>query len=92
MEKLENRFLYVFRLKMIFDKASRPCLRCFDRSTHSDYYTITGNSKEEAIFREAWNNSLCKNCIYYKNCGTLVLKECGKFKQISCDENSQEEC
>jgi hypothetical protein len=34
-------------------------------------------------YRHAWNNSLCKGCKNYKECGLFVVKNCEKYEDYT---------
>lgn len=55
------------------DKINREVL------SRSDEDIMTWISDNSSIFRNEWENSICKNCKSLKNCGYRALKQCDKF-------------
>lgn len=46
-----------------------------------DDFVIEWIQFNSSIFREEWDNSLCKNCMTNNSCGKEVKKECTCFKE-----------
>jgi len=70
------KFLHVQRRRIEHDKWCEGCSVGHDPGQS---YVMKWIEKYAGLYRSAWNNSLCKGCTNYKECGLLVLKKCDRY-------------
>ena len=71
-----DKFLKVQRHRIEHDKWCEGCGVGYDPGQE---YVMNWIKSYAGNYRRAWNNSLCKGCRNYKECGLLVLTNCSKF-------------
>jgi len=75
----DDRFLRVQRRRIDHDKWCEGCgIGCDPGSG----YVLNWIKKYAGTYRKAWNNSLCKGCKHYKECGLFVLTRCDQYDKF----------
>jgi hypothetical protein len=76
----DAKFLHVQRRRIEHDKW---CEGCEVGDDPGSTYVMNWIKNYAGLYRIAWNNSLCRGCKNYKECGLLVLKECNRYENIN---------
>ena len=76
----DDRFLGVQKRRIDYDKWCEGCGVGYDPGSP---YVMDWIKKYAGLYRMAWNNSLCKSCKKYKECGLLVLTNCDHYEDFT---------
>lgn len=75
----DDRFLYVQRRRIEHDKWCEGISLQRDPGTE---YVMEWIRNYAGTFRMAWNNSLCRACRRFTECGLDVLTSCDRFDKL----------
>ncbi|MBN1559704.1 hypothetical protein JW998_05610 [candidate division KSB1 bacterium] len=72
------KFLHVQRRRIEHDKW---CEGCSIGRDPGSIYVANWIENYAGLYRMAWNNSLCKGCKHYRECGLQVLPACDRYDE-----------